>query len=744
MKKTYKILLSLLAVTGSTLASCSNEGLGDNGEGRVNLVASLNNDVKVISRATGAESTEDLLKDFRLYIYSQKGLIRKYHSLDEFNDACPNGLVLISGSYRANIWAGDSTDASFDHKYFKGQVDFDVTKNSNETVNIIGKIQNTVASVNFPDNLKEVLADAKMTIGTTAGVLEFNYDNAATAKGYYMLPAGVTALTWTLTGKAQSGIEVSRTGTVENAKSATEYQFNVKYDPNHSSSDGGAGITVTVDETTIDVKEDIVLTGAPKISGSGFDITQPMYSESKKFNTLSIYVTTVAELASLRLTCDNATAWENAIGIPGTSNIDLKAIQGTALTNLKNAGIFMPDSSDPEGTNCGAYTDSDGRSGYLYKIILKKDFLNKLVNGSYKIELSATDANGRKRDVTFDLEISDALVITNDATGVRQVSATLNATIAKDEATKVGFEYRKAGSGSWIKVTDNISVNDNSYSVTVTGLSGDTEYEYRAICTNSTDASEFTSIITKSFTTAPFFQLPNAGFEDWQGSSPLLVYVGGSENKFWDSGNHGSATLNKNVTTNDTEIKHSGTYSAKLKSQFVALAGIGKFAAGNLFTGDYLETVVTNGIIGFGRPYTQDDGPRPTKLRGWVKYVSGVVDYEGGDIKKGQQDVGQIYIAFASEPKVSDSYTSYIKVVNTKTKDLFDKNADNIMGYGEIEWNKSTDGEGMIQFEIPIEYTKSGMPKYIMVVASASKYGDYFAGSTGSTMWLDDLELVYE
>ena len=35
------------------------------------------------------------------------------------------------------------------------------------------------------------------------------------------------------------------------------------------------------------------------------------------------------------------------------------------------------------------------------------------------------------------------------------------------------------------------------------------------------------------------------------------------------------------------------------------------------------------------------------------------------------------------------------------------------------------------------------IPKYIIVVASSSKYGDYMEGGKGSTMWLDDLELVY-
>ena len=66
------------------------------------------------------------------------------------------------------------------------------------------------------------------------------------------------------------------------------------------------------------------------------------------------------------------------------------------------------------------------------------------------------------------------------------------------------------------------------------------------------------------------------------------------------------------------------------------------------------------------------------------------------------------------------------------------------MGYGDKEFTTSTTGDGMVEFEVPITYSADGMPQRILVVASASKYGDYFAGSSSSTMWLDDLELVYE
>ena len=51
----------------------------------------------------------------------------------------------------------------------------------------------------------------------------------------------------------------------------------------------------------------------------------------------------------------------------------------------------------------------------------------------------------------------------------------------------------------------------------------------------------------------------------------------------------------------------------------------------------------------------------------------------------------------------------------------------------------------MIVFNIPVEYRYTNRkPTAIIIVASSSKYGDYFSGGTGSTMWLDDFELVYE
>lgn len=48
------------------------------------------------------------------------------------------------------------------------------------------------------------------------------------------------------------------------------------------------------------------------------------------------------------------------------------------------------------------------------------------------------------------------------------------------------------------------------------------------------------------------------------------------------------------------------------------------------------------------------------------------------------------------------------------------------------------------RFVIDLEYRDlNRKPKYIIIVASSSKYGDYFQGGVGSKMWMDALQLIY-
>lgn len=152
----------------------------------------------------------------------------------------------------------------------------------------------------------------------------------------------------------------------------------------------------------------------------------------------------------------------------------------------------------------------------------------------------------------------------------------------------------------------------------------------------------------------------------------------------------------------------------------------------------------TDGVLGFGRDFFS----RPKALHGYVRYISGKVD-NGDKIAIGSQDQGIIYVALSDKEKETEPKTgkSYPYIIRTKSEELFDPSDKNIITYGEKVFMASTGGNGLIEFTIELEYSSENRlrkPTSIVVVASSSRYGDFFAGSTGSTMWLDDLELIYE
>ena len=185
---------------------------------------------------------------------------------------------------------------------------------------------------------------------------------------------------------------------------------------------------------------------------------------------------------------------------------------------------------------------------------------------------------------------------------------------------------------------------------------------------------DYTSADELTFSTVAYPQLPNAGFEDWFSGSAspsnknglwLPCAVPELDGRFWDCGNHGSMKMNINVTTPDETVKHSGKYSIKLESAYPSMFGIGKFAAGNVFVGQYLKTDGTDGVLGFGRPF--ETPVRPKGLRGYIKYAPVAVTHTSmSTVSKGDMDTGIIYMALLSDDLKSengdDEYLSLIHI----------------------------------------------------------------------------------
>ena len=312
---------------------------------------------------------------------------------------------------------------------------------------------------------------------------------------------------------------------------------------------------------------------------------------------------------------------------------------------------------------------------------------------------------------------------------------------AAEEGAKVGFRYRKEGDTAWIEAPK-ATVSGGTFSTCVKGLTPETEYEFLAY--SNEDLSPIAARRTEA-TRA----LENGDFEHWSVDNGIVYPYAAGGAPFWATGNVGASIANTTVTegVNDPRPGSSGQLSARLSSVYANLFGVGRFAAGNLYVGNYVRNDGTHGIINFGRPFTA----RPVALRGWVKYNCGAMDYittqpPGQTLQKGDPDCGSLYIALGDwDPAIyGGTEESPVEVATRRIEETaFNKDAEAVIAYGELLLGESVNE--WTEVTIPINYRSTGrIPTHIIVAFAASRYGDYFSGSSKSVLWVDDFELIYE
>lgn len=342
------------------------------------------------------------------------------------------------------------------------------------------------------------------------------------------------------------------------------------------------------------------------------------------------------------------------------------------------------------------------------------------------------------------------------------------------DQSKLEFQYKTADAAEWTKVTNSITVEekDKKFSTKLTGLTPATAYQYRLYYNDGSE--EGITSETVNFSTETQTPLPNGNFNDWwrkeennrspwypiSGNDAISFDTNNYLFSFWDSGNGGTVTLSKNPTSPESsEVNTAGGKSAKLASQFVGFGTLGKFAAGNVFTGHFCSANMQTyqAKINFGQPFTS----RPTQLKGWFKYNRGTnIDYSTGNYKTLLEQTGgdlcSVYIALTDNAGFTydgkefayqiDGDLSGDNPTEFKYKSTIDfsENNPHIIAYGTITDEEAKGTGAWQEFTIDLKYRDlSRTPKFIIIVASASKYGDFFTGSKSSVMYVDDFELIY-
>ena len=755
--KKYFGLLAGVATLGLLVQSCAvDEPFGQDGEGELRMKLVINSDLK-----RSETDPADLGANCVVYISGSKGLLYKYKGIENV----PESLNLKNGHYVAEAWTGDSVSASFDKKFFRGYQPFDINS-AIENVVLKCRIANVVVSINNNSVNSDLMKDWKVNVAHSKGNLDFTAENMDYAKGYFMMPQADKDLTVTVTGTNMLGESFTKTQIIANVERAHEYVLNFAYNPEVTDpTDGGAFLTITVDDTEVEVNDEVTLLGRPSVTGVDWDATHQLVGNAGKFKDTYIKVNCFGGVSHLYMTSDDYAA----LNLP-SNDIDLPLATPEVKQAINDAGFIWE------------YTYNADKNLVTGYITLSAKFLNKIPerDTEYVLNLKVEDKYGKYTELPLRLAVGEGAIVIDDPVvandidqsdlmAVLSTRATLTGSIVNAEAVNPGIRYREAGTSDWTFVAASgaalnkarrshmskmqaVRSGGTPFTVTLTGLKPGTRYEYQAAA-DGFEASE-----SLYFTTEGTFTIPNADMETWGSYSAktmlgtkTVVFPGTSrDNYFWDSGNEGAATANKTVLNKSGDMHTSGSYSARLASD----AAMGIIAAGNMFAGRYVKTDGTDGVLSLGREF---DGSHPAKLRvnanyrpgGSVKIKDGNAKYV--DITSGGSDHGQIYIALTTAPieiRTKAANRKLFPATATNEDGNPSEDFDKVVAYGQITWDKAFGPDGQLQtLDIPFVYNdraKTQKPLYLVIVASASKFGDFYCGSSSSVMYLDDFQLIYE
>ena len=612
------------------------------------------------------------------------GMIRSWKSLDEI----PAELVLTSGTYTVTVSAGVAA-TGFDGPHYSGNREFTVSAGSEESVEVVCTIDNVLVGVSFDQTVTDNLTDYSVRVSAdAANSVTFTAENCERV-AYITPAAGDTDMTWNFAAQTAEGTAVSAEGKITNLKPATEYRLAVKYNIRPL---GGAVINVVLNEDTDDVEDVFDIYGRPEIKALDFEISEPQQPRPEPFTIRAKAPSTI-----ISLTASSVIYGEEPVQLLGWSG---------------GAGVVVTQVSDTECT-----------------VALGEEYIASLPGGVTDIVFTVLDDKGNTAGATASfLKAGVSAVSDWDMWATR---TSVSAVMPKVE-NSVQFGYMVAQatrSGEWTMVDAVYDETSESYRADLSGLTPSTTYSV-CLFVGGAATGEPVTITTEA---AP--QILNGDFESWHKSGKIWYPYASGATPYWDSGNKGATTLgdswNLTLSSEDPRPGSSGKLCVRMQSAFPSMMGIGKFAAGNVYTGRFAELDGMNGVVEFGQPFTG----RPTALHGWFKCNVGQINKtgDGAPVTSGP-DRYQIMICLTT-----DKHS-----VNTADKSTFFdcKTHSKVVAWAEILGTESV--KDWTEFTIPLNYVKPGVrPSYIIIVASASSYGDYFTGSTDSWMCVDDFELIY-
>lgn len=651
-------------------------------------------------------------------------------------------IELLMGKYTVRATNGEA-GCGFNNPQWGGENSVRIWANQAASVDIICKMMKVKFTVAFPTDeafaqkFPEYSLSIRAGEGDMAQILEFS-NTALDGEGsfndvaYFDVPAD-KKITYTLKLKNAHGAQYTSAGVIDQVASSEHYhlEFNLG---EREEIDGAVVLNISLDgEFKVQVVHEMDL---------NFDKTQmPSYGHNPEFDPdADGIVYPLGNAITKKFTFSAPRGIKNLVishfdqnllmeGLP--QQIDFKGISSDDLSMMTELGIV----SIIDENNLTAEIDI---TEFVKNLHISPD------NQPYKMSLTVVDLYDRYARCDFEFSIvSDIQAETVSAFSWSSFALLKGRYFSKVAPAGISFQYKKDGDSDWIELASSLMDVDETtmtYSYMLTGLDLNTSYLFR--CTSDKDKADGKVAAEIPFSTFGLEEtVYNLSFDDWVKKGKAWYATNDLSNLVWDSANEGTADiLGQSLvpTTPEESIVIRGK-AAKMKSGEL----LGNFAAGNIYTGDFGSATISpvGAKLKWGIPFTS----RPLALRGWYRYEPVPINRTSGNYShlSGQTDYCQIQIFLTTWSEQFEISTGDNRFVDTS------ENNGTIIAHGEIvSQDNTTDNEGntngYVQFTIPLVYRNMNQPTYIVISAAASRYGDYFTGGLGSTLYLDELELIYD
>lgn len=697
----FKYIIKIILFSSITFISCIDENeLGDS-QGYLELGVSKN--VEVITRGFDVED-----QSLSVDICSGKdGSVVKHFS--DYNDMAGERVLLEVGSYTIKVKSNPISKLDFEKPTFYGEKsNVSVTTGKTTSVSVECSLSCVKVTTEFTKPVKEKFESITARISDSSSSY-LDYSMEETRAGYFQ--PGYLLVDLTLTNK--EGLEFKMSKLIENTDERDYYHliFDLIDSGDNNS---GMDFDISIETNPTNDEEHTVTVPLP---GTGYEQNPPVVkvTENGVEGDGVITIDKGDETSLLFETSSTNIGLKSVFMLTSSTDFEKKEIP----LSLDLMNLSEEDKVKLQSINLSPVISEDKTSLSLDYSTL----IGNLSGGTHTFILSAVDLMGHEtiQKITININLSIMTVKVHNA-DVWAHYATLCGYIKNAKESEKGsykFQYRSKDDNEWSDVSGNVNILENigSYgeniTQVVTNLNDNSEYEYR-ILFNETAAEPL------SFITEEAIPLTNGDFED-NDNGPWNT----SESSFWSSGN--------NTFVNDLCVRKTdnGNNSyAYLKSKKAA----GKIAAGNAFTGSFeLKILEMNGIVTLGKTFNG----RPYSLKGIYNYIPQQVTNGGNKIPNGSIDQCSIYIILLTDKIV-------LNPADATTLDWKNKYAEQIIALAELPTEEDMTTDGFESFELKLEYLKKDVdPKYIGVLATSSKYGDYFQGAVGSELSIDNFELVY-